>query len=227
MLFNILLERDISGIQKLLFILISLFCVLLSLSIHEMCHGLAAYWMGDDTAKYQGRLSVNPLRHLDPIGALWLFLFGFGWAKPVMVNSQRFKHRKAGMVVTALAGPVSNFILAFVAEIGVVALGSISFESTASLVYKLASLSYIMCFYLAMLNIGLGVFNLIPIPPLDGSKVLNAVLPARLYFKIMQYERYGFILVILLINLPVFNNVLSICRNAILGFYDMIIGTFI
>ncbi len=215
-----------TGMQKLLMILVGVFCVLLSLSIHEMGHGLAAYLMGDNTARSQGRLSLNPIQHIDPIGGLCLLLFGFGWAKPVPVNPDNFNNKKGGMVLTSLAGPLMNFILAFLAQIGVVVLGGMTFK-TAGVGYDIASVLYMLFYYLVIMNLGLGIFNLIPIPPLDGSKVLSSVLPTDLYFKYMQYERFGFILLILLMNFSVFNRFLNICVSGIINFYDLIIGLFI
>lgn len=224
MLFSVLRNAALSGGEKLTYLLILVFCVLLSLTVHELCHGLAAYWMGDKTAKYFGRLSLNPLHHMEPFGALCLFLFGFGWAKPVPVDSRNFKNPKAGMVLTSLAGPLSNFLLAFLAHLGATLLLRMTFTSEVSVGFRLATICYVLCQYLAMMNLGLGVFNLIPIPPLDGSKVLGAVLPGRWYFRLMQYERYGFILLILFINLPIFNQLLYMMEDGILTFYDFIIG---
>ncbi len=226
MLLSILSNSQMTAMQKLLMILISIFCVLLSLSIHEMGHGLAAYLMGDRTAQSRGRLSINPIHHIDPIGGLCLLLFGFGWAKPVPINPYNFNNKKGGMVLTSLAGPFTNFVLAFVAEIGVVALGSMTFSSE-NIAYDIASVSYTICSYLAIMNLGLGIFNLIPIPPLDGSKVLNAVLPTDIYFKYMQYERFGFIILILLMNFGVFNRFLNFCVSGVLNFYTSIISVFI
>lgn len=227
MFLSLLRDSSLSIGEKLLYILVIAFCVLLSLSIHELCHGLVAYWMGDKTAKYSGRLSLNPLHHLDPFGALCLFLFGFGWAKPVPVNPWNFNNKKGGMVLTALGGPISNFLLAFLAQVGVAVLGNMRFASDASFSFQLANVCYMICYYLVMLNLGLGIFNLIPIPPLDGSKVLNAVLPARTYFKIMEYERFGFIALIILINLPFFNHLLMMIEQVVLAGYNNIIGIFI
>lgn len=227
MLISMLTNTSMTLGEKLVYTLIIAFCVLLSLTVHEVSHGLAANVMGDKTAEYYGRLSLNPMHHLDPFGALCLFLFGFGWARPVPIDPRNFKHKKAGTVVTSLAGPFSNFLLAFFAQLGVVILGGISFKSDTSVLFRLATVTYMICYYLASVNIGLGLFNLIPIPPLDGSKVLTAVLPARIYFKLMQYERYGFVILIILINLPVFDNILLLCRSGILSFYSSIIGIFI
>lgn len=187
-----------------------------------MCHGFAASVLGDKTAKYAGRLTISPMSHIDPIGAVCLFLFGFGWAKPVPVNARNFKNIKSGMVITALAGPLSNFILAFISVIIAVAAGKL--PGTDITAAGISTVVIMTLMYLAIINIGLGVFNLIPVPPLDGSKVLNALLPARIYFKIMQYERFGFIILILLINLPIFGNILVAVRSGILDFYFTIAG---
>lgn len=226
MLFRILNQSSLSMGQKLTYILILAFCVLFSLSVHEFSHGLAAYVVGDKTAKYSGRLSLNPLAHLDPFGAICLFLFGFGWAKPVPVNPWNFKNKKGGMILTALAGPFSNFLLAFIAMVIYTILGGLRFSS-ASFGFTLASVFYELAYYMIMINLGLGLFNLIPIPPLDGSKVLTAILPERTYFKLMDYERYGFIILIILINTPIFNSLLNMCQSAVIDFYSNIIGLFI
>ena len=166
--------------------------VLLCLTIHETCHGLAALSLGDPTARSMHRLSLNPLRHIDWLGLLMMFAVGFGWAKPVPVDPRYFKDPKKGMALTALAGPVSNFMLAF----------SLILLSKGIYLYADYSPVWngIFNFLLstAVLSIGLGLFNLIPIPPLDGSKVLGALLPDRTYFKLMRYERYGMLLLILL-----------------------------
>lgn len=217
MLLNIFRNTGMPFPIRLLHTLIMIFCVFLSLSVHEACHGLVAYLGGDRTAKYSGRLSVNPFHHLDLFGTLSLLLFGFGWAKPVPVNPWNFKNKKLGMVLTALGGPISNLILAFIGYIGLTFINSDG----------IGGVFYLICYYLVIYNIGLGIFNLIPIPPLDGSKILNAILPQRYYFKLMQYERYGFIVLIILINLPFFNSFLYLLRSGILNFYDMIIQLFI
>ncbi len=206
-------------------LLISAFCVFLSLSVHEFAHGYAAHRLGDDTAKSMGRLNLTPSSHLDPIGALCLFLFGFGWAKPVPINPGNFKagKRKSGMVITSIAGPISNLLLAFIALLIMRIIEAFFFASSqfSSMIF---SVLLILLSVLMEMNIGLAIFNLLPVPPLDGSKILNAVLPARLYFKIMQYEQYGFIILILLLNLPVFSNLLGFLSNAVYVFYNWVIG---
>ncbi len=211
------------GIAELL---LTALCVFLSLSVHEFAHGYAAYKMGDNTAKNLGRLNISPMSHLDPIGAICLFFFGFGWAKPVPVNPRNFNSGKykSGMVITSLAGPVSNIILAFISFL---ILGGISWYSAGwtelSLVAeRVLTVVIVLLQTLTIMNISLAVFNLLPIPPLDGSKILNAVLPARIYFKIMEYERYGFIILIILINTPVFGRLLGFFQTWLLRGFDWV-----
>ncbi len=213
-----------NGWMGIVNLLITVFCVFLSLSIHEFFHGYAAYKLGDGTAKYMGRLNLRPSSHLDPIGAICLFLFGFGWANPVPVNPANFKikSRKLGMVITSLAGPVSNLILAFVALLLLNIMNLFSYNATGVLASAVSVLNAVFISLIYM-NVGLAVFNLLPIPPLDGSKILSAVLPGRIYFKIMQYERYGFIILLLILNLPIFSNMLTIVQSGIIRFFIGII----
>ena len=168
--------------------------IFLCLTVHETCHGLAALALGDPTAKSMHRLSLNPLRHIDWLGLLMMFVAGFGWAKPVPVDLRYFKKPKQGMALTALAGPASNLLLAVAAML------------ISKVIYLYAPYSAAMdvvfsfCLYtLAPLSIGLGLFNLIPIPPLDGSKVLAAFLPDRQYIALMRYERYGMLLLMVVL----------------------------
>ncbi|MGE4352667.1 MAG: site-2 protease family protein [Oscillospiraceae bacterium] len=162
------------------------------LSIHELSHGVAAYLFGDDTAKSEGRISLNPLRHIDPVGFLMLVIFHFGWAKPVHVDMRRFRNPKLGMAATAFAGPLSNFLLAalLMPVFGIIAAVGTSWSDTAYN-YTLQFLAITM-----RLSVSLGVFNLFPIPPLDGSKVVEAVLPEQTYYQIMRYERIGMIVLL-------------------------------
>ena len=173
---------------SLLALLLRVVAVLICIMVHEVSHGLAAYLLGDPTAKAQHRLSFNPLRHIDPFGALMMLLVGFGWAKPVPVDMRYFKKPKVGMAVTALAGPVSNFVLAYVALLIAYLILGIA-AATGALASSLLQGVLDFCSLTASLSIGLGVFNLIPFPPLDGSKVLGAFLPDRIYYKILRYER--------------------------------------
>lgn len=179
--------------DKLFYYLLSAIVVLISLTVHEYCHGYAAYKMGDDTAKNFGRLTLNPLKHLDPIGALCMLFFHVGWAKPVPINARNFKDPKKGFAITALAGPLSNillgFISAFVYLLVFALLKDVRFTSK-DFSYHLASNSLTFLWLFHSINIGLGLFNLLPIPPFDGSRLLNVVLPPKYYFGIMKYERY-------------------------------------
>ena len=191
-------------VASLLNALLRVAAVLLCLTVHETCHGLAAYALGDPTAKSMHRLSLNPLHHIDWFGLFMMLAAGFGWAKPVPVDPRYFKKPKEGMALTALAGPVSNFLLALL----------LIFIS--KLIYLYAPYTVVMgavftfCLYTAApLSIGLGLFNLIPIPPLDGSKVVAVLLPNRAYRTLMRYERYGMLLLLALSLLGVFGGFIS------------------
>jgi len=167
-----------------------IFCVL---PIHEYAHALLATKMGDQTARLSGRLTINPLAHIDPIGALMIVFAGFGYAKPVPVNIRNFKNRKQGMAITAAAGPVSNIVMAFFSVIVWLLVMKIPSQTTLMLV------TGYFFYFNAVININLAVFNLLPVPPLDGSRIAAVVLPDRIYYKIMQYERYIMIAVLLLL----------------------------
>lgn len=179
--------------DKLFYYLLSAIVVLISLTVHEYCHGYAAYKLGDDTAKNFGRLTLNPLKHLDPIGALCMLFFHIGWAKPVPINARNFKNPKKGFAITALAGPLSNIILGFVFAflylLVYALLKDVGF-ARKDFSYYLASNTLTFLWLFHSINIGLGLFNLLPIPPFDGSRLLNVVLPPKYYFGIMKYERY-------------------------------------
>lgn len=200
--------------SSLLNLLLRVAAVLICIMIHEVSHGLAAYLLGDPTAKSQHRLSLNPLRHIDPLGALMMLLVGFGWAKPVPVDMRYFKKPKSGMAITALAGPVSNFILAYVALLlAYLVLGIM--EVTRTFTSGFASGLIDFCSLVAGLSIGLGVFNLIPFPPLDGSKVVGAFLPDRIYGKILRYEFAGMFILMALLWLGVLDGPLYAVRSGI------------
>lgn len=188
-----------------------LLAVFLCLTIHETCHGLMAYALGDPTAKSRNRLSLNPLYHIDWLGLASMLIVGFGWAKPVPVDMRYFKKPKQGMALTALAGPVSNFLLAvlFLLPVGWMYHNA---EVTAVTLWLYDFLANVV-----VLSIGLGLFNLLPIPPLDGSKVLLALLPDRAYLKLMRYERYGMLLLLLLITFDVGSDFLSNAIAAVFG----------
>ena len=177
-------------------VLVSLLVIFLIMPFHEWAHAFTAYKLGDTGIKQRGRLSLNPLSHIDPIGALLIIFVGFGWAKPVPIDPRNFKNPKVGMGISALMGPVANFLAALAGGFIVNLLWFLFPE----FMYLNDVGYYISMFftYYVILNVALAVFNLIPIPPLDGSKVLFMFLPNRIVNTIYQYEQYFFILIILL-----------------------------
>ena len=191
---------------------------LLCITVHETCHGLAAFWMGDDTAKRQGRLSLNPLRHVDIVGLIMMAIARFGWAKPVPVDMHRFKNQRLGMALTAIAGPVSNVLLLLVAAVLRLGVVVLYYETDAEV------FEYLILFfeYTVILSAGLAVFNLFPIPPLDGSKVLFALLPERVYYKLMRYERLGMILLVILLFTNALDVPLIFMRDLLIDFANMV-----
>ena len=193
-----------------------LFCIVL----HELCHGFAALWMGDDTARRTGRLTLNPLKHIDLVGLVLLFTVHFGWAKPVPVNMRKFRRPRLGMALTALAGPICNFLIALLLTPGYAASVIWYQASGSSVVYYLA----VFLLLTIKVSIGLMVFNLIPVPPLDGSKVLFSLLPPYWYGKLMRYERYGMIILVALLYLGVLDEPLSFLRNGIQQFIFSLAG---
>lgn len=203
---------------SLLSMVTRLAAVLLCLTVHESCHGLAAYALGDPTARREHRLSLNPLRHIDWFGLLMMFVAGFGWAKSVPVNPNYFKKPKQGMALTALAGPVSNFLLALLMLLAARIFCDVAAYSEAN--------QRILDFLLmvALLSIGLGLFNLLPIPPLDGSKVLFAVLPDGAYNQLMRYERYGMLLLFALVFFDVGSSAFSAAIEWVFELFCRVVG---
>lgn len=212
---NLFYALDFASLEEAL---LRMLAVLLCLTVHETCHGLAALALGDPTAKSRRRLSLNPLRHIDWFGLAMMFTVGFGWAKPVPVDPRYFRRPKQGMALTALAGPVSNFLLA------VLLIGLSKVISLYAPYTEIWAQIFDFCLYSAApLSIGLGLFNLLPIPPLDGSKVLAVFLPDRAYVQLMRYERYGILLLLALSWLGVTGGFIG---NAILGVYSALIHLF-
>lgn len=190
-------------------VLASMLCIM----FHEVSHGVVAYRLGDPTAKNAGRLTFNPLRHIDIWGLVMMAVFKFGWAKAVPVDMRNFKHPVRDMAITAAAGPVSNLILAFLALCDRAGLMYFYFQTYSALLEVLI----LFCEYTAILSVGLAVFNVIPIPPLDGSKVLNALLPQKVYYKILRYEKYGFLVMMVVLYLGILDTPLNLCRNALMA----------
>lgn len=202
-------------LQALISLLLTVAAVLLCLVIHEVSHGAAAYLLGDPTAKQAHRLSLNPLRHIDPIGMLMMIVVGFGWAKPVPVDMRYFKNPKLGMAITALAGPLSNFVLAYLALVlAYFIVGAAALAHTAAAFLQSA---VDFCTLVASMSIGLGLFNLIPFPPLDGSKVVESFLPDRIYYTILRYERFGSLILMVLLWTGIADAPLNAARSAVYG----------
>lgn len=194
----------------------SIFVVFCTLPIHEFAHAFTADKLGDGTPKLNGRLTINPLAHLDLLGCLMIILVGFGYAKPVPVNMRNFKNPKAGMAITALAGPLSNIVMAFfflVLRAVAVVFGRSDFSQICEWFF----------FYAAYINITLAVFNLLPIPPLDGSRIATAVIPNKYYYKIMQYERYIMIGLFVLLFTGILSTPLSWLSNKLLNLLNVVV----
>ena len=188
-----------------------LFVVFCIAPIHEFAHALIAHKLGDDTAKLSGRLTINPLAHIDPIGALMIMLVGFGYLKPVPVNPRNFKNPKGGMALTALAGPVSNLIMAFIFTLFYCAVFRFSNVVSGTMAYSVAY----FFMYAAQVNISLAVFNFIPVPPLDGSKIISVIIPEKYYFGIMKYERYIVLGVMALVLIGALDTPMALASGAI------------
>ncbi len=193
--------------------LISLPAILWAITVHEFAHGYVAYKLGDPTPKITGRLTLNPFVHIDILGFVALILAHFGWAKPVMINPANFRKlgRKWGEVLVAFAGPFANFISAFLSIL------LIKYLPFSSLPLQIAQPLYLMLKYNVFINVAFGVFNLLPVPPLDGSKILEAFLPPKLYLTYKQIEPYGFIILIILVISPILDWILVPLVNAVIN----------
>lgn len=211
-LLRLLLSGNLNIWSVIAYILSALAVIFLTLPVHEFAHGLTATKLGDPTPRYEGRVTINPFAHIDYIGAACILLFGFGWAKPVQVNTNYFKNPKRDMAITAVAGPLANILMAFLALLLLNGLLP-ALEATGSQV-----LYYVVIFfsYLAQINVYLAVFNLIPIPPLDGSRLLWAILPYKQYYALMRYERYIFYGLLALIWLGVLDTPLAFLSGGLL-----------
>lgn len=215
MLFSIL--RGASGIEIAILFMARLFVVFCTLPVHEYAHAFVADKLGDKTARLSGRLTLNPMAHIDILGAIMILFVGFGYAKPVPVNPHNFKNPKKGMAITALAGPFSNILMAVV------------FMFLSNVLSLFGNSLFVQAFYVffsfaASINIGLAVFNLIPIPPLDGSRVLELLIPDKYYYKFAQYERYIVIVIFALIIFGVLDAPLAFLQNHLYSALNYIVS---
>lgn len=239
------LFRDGFSRETLISVLLTLPAILIALTVHELAHGYAAYKLGDPTAYQYGRLTLNPIKHLDPIGTVMMLMFGFGWARPVPINSRYFKKPRRDMAITAVAGPLANILLCLVGYFVFRLLAGIWFPQVSEIfrgtfyvidgaatlagyamtyVGGVKSAALLLCYYFFYLNAMLAVFNLIPIPPLDGSRILSVCLPPRLYFKLMRYERYIVVIIIAALFFGFLSTPLSYAGCAVVWLCEQLIG---
>ena len=213
-------------IPQIIQILFSIPCVLIAITFHEFAHGYAAAKLGDPTAESLGRLTLNPLKHLDPIGALSMLLFGIGWAKPVPINPMNFRDPKKGMALTGLAGPVSNLILSFIGAL----LYRVTYAIFAAMgpltepVYWLGTALLLLFSAFSSMNAALAIFNLIPVPPFDGSRIFYFILPDKYYFSVMKYERIIMMVTLVLLFSGVLDTPLSLATDGVLAVFHFIVG---
>lgn len=214
---ELLLSDSFNLTSVIVYLISALVVVFLTLPIHEWAHGFAATKLGDPTPRYQGRLTLNPFKHIDYLGALCICLFGIGWAKPVQINPRNFKNPKTGMAITAFAGPAMNIIVATVA---VFCANLVMFLSNTYSDFAF----YLILFFLniAEINVFLAVFNMIPVPPFDGSRILFSVLPDKYYWRVMQNERLLMFAMLLIIATDVLDRPLALASNAVLDFIGTI-----
>ena len=212
------LSGNADGLSLLITFFSRLFVIFCTMPIHEYAHALIATKLGDPTPRLSGRLTLNPMAHISPLGAVMIFLCGFGYAKPVNINPRNFKDAKKGMALTAIAGPVSNLIMGFVFIFLSNIVGEVFNTNSSLILYAVLYFFY----FAGVVNVNLAVFNLLPIPPLDGSRVLQLLIPAKYYYKFLQYERYVTIIVFVLIMTGVLSGPLSYLSNLIIDFFSLV-----
>ena len=207
-------------------LLLCLPIILISLSLHEVAHGYVANKLGDPTAKNFGRLTLNPMKHLDPIGFICMLLAGFGWANPVPINTRNFKKPRRDMALSAAAGPISNVLLAavFCALIKVYTIVAPSIVLSTEFSAKVLYFTFVFLYYGVSLNLTLAVFNLLPVPPLDGSRLLYVFLPPKYYFGVMKYERYISLAIMFLLLFGVLSPVISFVTDGLMSLLFLIFG---
>ncbi len=208
--------RNGSTVDLVLYFISTVIVVFLTLPIHEFAHAFTANKLGDPTAKYSGRITLNPFAHLDPIGSLMILLFGFGWAKPVPVNSFNFRKPKRDMAITAAAGPLSNLILAFTFYF------LYKFLARFALTFEVIGYLALICSFVVQINVSLAVFNLLPIPPLDGSRLIFAFLKDKHYYNFLKYERYFSFAIIFLLFTDVLDLPLTYLTIVIYKLFDIL-----
>lgn len=192
--------------------------LVIALVIHEYAHAKAADVMGDFTPRMTGRLTLNPMAHIDPIGLIMLLVVRFGWAKPVMINARNFRNWRQGELLVAVAGPMANLLVAFISLLAMAVLFKLGmFSEGVRLVLSM----------MVLFNINFAIFNMLPLPPLDGSKVLMVLLPGRLAYKLMSLERYSFIILIFLMMTPFLTMILIPLQRLVLSVFNLIIGIII
>ena len=201
---------------NLMNILINIPVTLVALSGHELAHGWVSEKLGDPTPRQQGRMTLNPLAHLDVVGMLLMIFTGFGWAKPVMVNPMYYKDRKKGMALTAAAGPAANLIMAFLMLLILTVLQIIFFKLRITMPQIVSKIAYVFI----ISNLRFMAFNIIPIPPLDGSKILGMFLPNHAYYTMLRYERYCMILLMILSLTGVFGSIIG--TGVDIAFYGLL-----